>query len=326
MPRLPQPLPLSLGTSFTHAEALAAGVTPGRLRGRDLERPFHGVRMRPAPADETDDGPLALDRRRREQVRRRVVAVAPTLSPHAFFAGWTDAALWGAPLPDDFDPDGDLCVATPHPVRAPRGCGIRSHAVRPHLISTVDRGGVRVSSPATTWAMLGGECDERWLVIVGDHLVRVPRDDRGTRLPSAQLTTIERLRAAAVEPGRRHRSQLLGALDRVRVGSGSRLETDYRLDAEAAGLPPMELDVEIRDGGARLLGIADGVYPRYGVIVEVEGDHHRTSRRQWNRDIDRIAAFTVEGWDVTRLTGARVRGGTATDVVASALRRHGWQG
>ncbi len=183
-----------------------------------------------------------------------------------------------------------------------------------------------MSSPATTWAMLGGECGERWLVVVGDHLVRVPRDDRGTPVPSAQLTTIEMLHAAAIEPGRRNRSHLLGALDRVRVGSSSRLETEYRLDAEATGLPPMELDVEIRDVGGRLLGIADSVYPRYGVIVEVEGDHHRTSRRQWNRDIDRIAAFTGEGWDVTRLTGARVRGGTAPDVVASALRRHGWQG
>lgn len=326
MPRLPHPLPESLGDAFTHSAAIAAGVTPGRLRGRDLEHPFRGARLLTVDAGPLDDGPLAIDRHRRERIIRRARAVAPLLSPHAAFAGTIAAAFWDAPLPDDLDPDADLCVVTPHPHRAPRGRGLCGHELREHLFSVVNLGGLRVTSPASTWAMLAAEYSTRWLVITGDHLVRVPRSDGGLAQPVLQLTTPGVLSLATEAHGRRHRAALRTALGEVRVGSSSRLETEFRLDAAAAGLPEPELDVEIRDGRGRLLGIADAVYRRFGVIAEVEGDHHRTSRRQWNRDIDRIAAFTAEGWEVVRLTGARVRGGTAAHVVADALRRHGWSG
>ena len=274
--------------------------------------------------DET--APLAADRRARERVRARATAAAGILTPSAAFTGWTAAAVWGAPLPDGFDSERDLDVVTAHPHRAPRGRGIHGRELRDHLFSTVEHEGLRVTSPASTWALLAGELSPRWLTIIGDHLVRVPRSDRGIPEPLRQLTTPETLARAAHEPGRRHRTQLEGALDDIRVGSFSRLETEYRLDAAAHGLPPVDIDVEIRDTSGRLLGIADGVYARYGVIVEIEGDHHRTSRRQWNRDIDRLAAFAAEGWEVIRLTAARVRGGTACALVAQALRRHGWRG
>lgn len=324
MPRHPSPLPPGLGAAFGYRRALAAGATPGRLRGRDLEHLFHGAR---APTsvpggDHVDIAPLAIDRRAHERVRQRAVAYGELMGRHACFAGMTAAALLGAPLPDDFDPEADLCVATAHPHRAARARGIRGFQVRCHLATVDARDGLRVMSPASTWALLGGELSERWLVIVGDFLVRIPRDDRGRPRPEERLTTPERLRAAALEPGRRHRPRLLCALASIRVGSFSRLETDYRLDAAAAGLPEMDIDQEIRDAGGRLLGIADGVHRRARVIIEIEGDHHRTSRRQWNRDIDRLAAFAADEWEVIRLTGARVRGGTAVPLVAAALARH----
>ena len=47
MPAQPRPLPDALGDAFRTAHARAAGVTEGRLRAKDLERPFHGVRLRP---------------------------------------------------------------------------------------------------------------------------------------------------------------------------------------------------------------------------------------------------------------------------------------
>lgn len=326
MPRHPTPVPESLGDAFGHARAIRAGVSAGRLRTRDLERPFHGTRLRPREPNPPDADPLAIDRAKCERVRRRAEAYSEVMGDHAFFAGMTAAALCGAPLPDDFDADAPLEIATWHPHRAARGRGIHSRQVREHLASVVTRDGLRMSSPASTWAMLGGQLSVRWLVIVGDALVRVPRDDRGHRRPELRLTTPERLRAAALAPGRRHRQHLLDALADIRVGAFSRLETEFRLDAAAAGLPDMELDAEIRDPSGRLLGIADGIHRRYGIVVEIEGDHHRTNRRQWNRDIDRLAAFTAVGWEPVRLTGARVRGGSAVRTVAEALRRHGWEG
>lgn len=326
MPRTPRPLPTSLSSGFTTAQARAAGVSPRRLRAGDLERPFHGARLRPLTLPFDDAAPLAQDRRMRQLVRARAEAAAGVLTPSAAFTGWTAAAAWGAPLPDGFDPERDLDVVTPHPHRAPRGRGVHGRELRAHLFSTVTHEGLRVTSPASTWALLAAELSPRWLTIVGDYLVRVPRCDRGIPQPHRQLTMPETLARAAHETGRRHRARMEAALDDIRVGSFSRLETEYRLDASAAGLPDLEIDVEIRDAHGRLLGIADGVYARYGVIVEIEGDHHRTSRRQWNRDIDRLAAFAAEGWEVIRLTAARIRGGSACALVAQALRRHGWPG
>lgn len=327
MPHPPHPLPAGLGDAFSCARARALGVTPGRLRGPDIERPFHGARLRPASPDaDLDAAPSAVDRRAQQRVRRRAHAAREVLSPGAFFVGMTAAALWGAPLPDDFDPDAPLDVAVLHPARAPRGRGFHAHAVRPHLASVTILDGLRLASPASTWALLAGTVPHPGLVTIGDFFVRVPRDARGRPRPDLRLTTPDKLALAAREPGRRHRARLDAALADIRVGSFSRMETEYRLAAAAAGLPEMELDVEIRDAGGRLLGIADGVHRRFGVIVEVEGDHHRTDRRQWNRDIERLAAFAAEGWEVIRLTSSRIRSGAACGVVAAALRRHGWAG
>lgn len=248
------------------------------------------------------------------------------MGAHMFFAGMTAAALLGAPLPDDFDPEHDLCVSARAPHRAPKGRGIRGTQTNVRLTNVVVVDGLRVSSPASTWALLATTLSERWLVIIGDFFVRVPRDDRGRPRPERQLTSIDRLRAAAHAPGRRGRRALLQALAQVRVGSASRLETEYRIDAAAAGLPEPELDVEIRTADGRLLGIVDAAHAAYGVLIEVEGDHHRTSRAQWDRDITRHAAFVAEGYEVIRLTGRHVRGRSAPHIVAQALRRHGWRG
>ena len=45
------------------------------------------------------------------------------------------------------------------------------------------------------------------------------------------------------------------------------------------------------------------------VAVEYEGDHHRTDRRQFNRDIARIDALTELGWIVVRVTAEDIPGG-----------------
>ena len=57
VPRRPAPLPETLGDSFSVGAARAAGVSDARLRGRDLERPFSGVRSRRMP----DPGPAERD-------------------------------------------------------------------------------------------------------------------------------------------------------------------------------------------------------------------------------------------------------------------------
>jgi hypothetical protein len=107
----------------------------------------------------------------------------------------------------------------------------------------------------------------------------------------------------------------------------SPLETDFRLGASAVGLPEPDLDVEIRDHAGHRLGISDAVYPAYRTVVEVEGDHHRTARSQWNRDIEKYAAYSTEGWEVVRLTAQHIRGPRpeAAGIVRAVLLRRGWR-
>ena len=330
MPITPRPLSARLGASFTVADALAQGHTTSRLRAHDLERPYHGVRRRmPAPAPPAsesahDADPLAADRAEHARVLSDAQAYFQVAPAHAFVAGRSAAALLMLPCPVAEE----LCVGVVAPQRAPRGRGIRGTKIAPQLVSTREIDGVRVASPASIWAMLGGELTHRELVILGDAIVRIPRNERGRPMPDAQHATIEQLRSAAMARGRRHRGRLLAALSDIRVGSGSAVETDFRLTCQDAGLPEPDLDVEIRTPDGALVGIADAAHPGYRTLVEIEGDHHRVSRRQWLRDLQKHAAYVRLGYEVIRLVSTQVRGPrpSAPQIIADALRRHGWPG
>ncbi|MBO9624962.1 MAG: hypothetical protein J7484_01155 [Microbacterium sp.] len=245
------------------------------------------------------------------------------MEPHAFFCDRTAAVLWGLPL--GHGDDLDVAVAAPH--RAPRRGGIRGRQVMPELVMLRELDGFRLTSPASTWAMLGARLSVRSLVRVGDAIVRVPRERGGHRRDDLQLASLARLEAAIAVGRRPGVARLREAIEMVRVGSASPLETDFRLDAAADGLPEPELDIEIRDARGVLLGVTEIGYREYRVLVEIEGDHHRTSKEQWNRDIEKYAAYVAQGFEVVRLTGAHIRGPrpTATARVREALVRHGWR-
>lgn len=324
MPRRPRPLPAALGVVFSSRAALAAGVGANRLRARDLEAPFHGVRRRGgvAPTEQDDEHPTAWELARSAE-KQKAEAFATVMTHHMFFAGRTAAILYEAPI----DPGPDLHVGVLAPARSPRGAGVRGVKVAARLANIHTHEGLRMTTPATTWAMLATELSVRELVALGDWFVRVPRDRRGRAQPHRQLTTTAQL-AHAITAGRRPGiAKLREALPLIRVGSSSTLESEFRLDARAAGLPEPELDVEIRDAAATLLGITELVYPGQRVAVEIEGDHHRTSRKQWMRDIDKYTSYAAEGWEVVRLTSAHIRGSRprAVEIVRDVLLRRGWQ-
>jgi hypothetical protein len=299
-------------------------VTRGRLRAADHEAPFRGVRIRrDSDGTRADDGPYARDRAQYRRVLRLCRAYREVMPPHSFFAARTAAVLLGAHITHGEDLD----VAVLAPARAPRRHGIHGIKVAPTLISIRAHEGLPLSSPASTWAMLAAGSTVRELVIVGDAFLRVPRDSRGVPHPHERLATTAQLAAAVAVGRRRGQQRLREALEQVRVGSSSPFESEFRLDAAAAGLPDPALDAEIRDASGRLLGIADAVYPAFRTIVEVEGDHHRTSRAQWNRDIEKYAAYAAEGWEVVRLTASHIRGrdAPAAAMVRTVLMRRGWR-
>ncbi|MFD5224613.1 hypothetical protein ACFWHT_03235 [Microbacterium sp. NPDC058342] len=324
MPKKPAPLPASLGACFSTTTALRSGLTHGRLRAKDLTSPFHGARRtrRDIEQEESavrqDTEPLAASRSIARRVRAKALAYLPVMPEGAFVCGRSAAALRGYPI----TPDEQLDIGTTAPRRAPRGRGVRGRKTQSHLVTVEVIDGIPVSSPATTWAMLARELSVRRLVILADAILQIPRDSHGRPRPEWAGATRDELQAAIDAGNRAGVSKLREALSRARAGSASPLETEYRLDAEIDGLPEPELDVEIRDARGRLLGISEIVYRGFKTIVEIEGDHHRTSRRQWNRDLQKYRDYAAEGWEVVRLTSEDIRvRRTATRIVRAVLAR-----
>ncbi|MGF3055874.1 hypothetical protein [Microbacterium sp. YY-01] len=327
----PAPLPLHLPRTFSVQQGLLAGVSTARLRRGDLEKPFHGVRMLRAAAspvhastaDVRGEPESAYVDDQHVRIRELARAYATVMSRDAFFVDETAAVLHGLPCPH-----GDaLHVGVHDPHRPPRSQGVRGRRVAPHLarITTVDD--LPLADAASTWAMLGRSLSTRMLVILGDAIVNVPRDATTQHLVEQQRASIDDLHEIVNSANRPGNRRLRAALHHIRVGSGSPLETDYRLIAATAGLPEPQLDVEIRGDNGRLLGIADIAYPEHRTLVEIEGDHHRVLRKQWQRDIEKHSSYTAAGWTLLRLGHLQIRHEPhrAIALVRQALRLRGWK-
>lgn len=319
------PLPESWASAFRSADAGSEGWTTAKLDRPDLLHPFHGVRARPL---EPVAGETLADTWRRS-ILHHARAFALVMTCDMFFSHRTAAIIRKLPYPDPQDfGDLELDVSVFRPRRAPRGRGVRGHQLTPSLAHVTRHDGLAVSSPASTWAMLGTDLEHRDLVALGDAIVHVPRIP-GHMHPSAPpLATVDQLRAA-IEAGRRVGVQALrDALPDLRTGSASRPESHARLLLVQSGLPEPALDVDVFDTRGRLLGCSELAYPEFKVAVEYEGDHHRVDRRQWNRDIDKYQQYAEQGWRPVRLTGRLLYQAPdeAARRVASTLRAAGWHG
>ncbi len=293
-----QPLPSSLGPRFLVAAALESGVTAGRLRRGDVDRPFHGVRVRAEMVDhiDVDRWGLSLGGLEAEHMNR-ARSYAVRMGEEEFFSHVTAAVIWGLPLPAGRLTGAAVHVSVFSPHRLHRSKGIAGHeaAVRSTSIQYDPHTRLRVSSPSTTWAMLGALLhDPRDLVAAGDAAVRQWR-------VGEPLTTLDRLNAA-VESGRRVGIQRLrDALPLIRTSSASRPETWLRLILCDDGLPEPALNFDIFQGGVRLACV-DLAYPAQRVAIEYEGEHHLLNPAQWARDIRRYEVLEAAGWKVIRIT------------------------
>lgn len=316
----PTPLPPELTASFSVSEARDLGVSPDRLRGRDLLRPFHGVRMRTAAED---SAPNTFDARLRRELAL-IRALARRLTPDQFLSHRSAALLWGVPLPHARSPE--LHVSSPTPARAPRIDGTIGHRVEPSRCPVEHRSGIPVSSAAATWAMLGAlRLGVPELVAAGDYFVRMYREGYGR--PDAgrpPLSTRAELEAALALGRWRGQPRLRRAAELVREDSWSPQESLIRVELVLAGLPEPELNVDVFDEHGRFLGCLDLAYPEYRVGSEYQGLQHG---QQYDADVERMAAFRAAQWDIIEVTRATRRNpGVVVRRVAEALRRAGWQG
>ena len=132
------------------------------------------------------------------------------------------------------------------------------------------------------------------LVTAGDWLVRQRLTTPGTLVQYAGT-----FRGAGAALARR-----AAALVRTRVDSPG--ESRLQLVLVLAGLPEPQCNITLGTD-ERPIGRVDLLLEEYRLILEYEGDHHRTDRWQWNVDISRVEAFSAEGYRVLRVTAAHLR-------------------
>lgn len=252
-----------------------AGLTATRMRGGDLLRPYPGARS-PAASPPT--------------TLRDLCAAYLVRSPDGqFFSHVTAARLWRIPLPLRLEADRALDVGVVKPLPLPRLQGVRGHRLTGTGLTLVRRYGFPVADAASTWCQLGTVLGHDDLVAAGDHLVRCPRKpERGERRPYVRLDHLRSVALSRRGPGGRALREAAAA---VREGADSRRETLLRLLLVRAGLPEPELNQEIFDDDGGSLGFADMLYRAQRVVVEYDGDQHRTDYDQFEKDAIRLDDF-----------------------------------
>ena len=106
-------------------------------------------------------------------------------------------------------------------------------------------------------------------------------------------------------------------------GAASPKESWLRLLLMEAGLPKPTTQIPVNDGW-RPVGVLDMGWEDYMVAVEYDGDQHRTDRRQFVKDINRLAVIADLGWVVIRVV-AEHRPRDIVSRVHQALIRRGYR-
>lgn len=275
---------------FRTAQAREVGLTPDTLRSSRTRREHHGVYV-----ESCLEPDLALS----------VAAARLVLPADALLDGVSALHALGVEVGE---PRPLRFVSThPHQVRRP---GVRVRRV-PKLPTSTDTG---VVAPAYAFLASAADLDLVELVAAGDWLVRL-----------GLTSWAELVEVTSAARGRHVRlARRAAGLVRERVDSPQ--ETRLRLCLVLAGLPQPEVNPTLTVGGRRL-GRVDLLLRRWRVVLEYEGDQHRTDVRQWNTDISRHEQLGDGEWTLVRVTGQRMQHPRAVvGQVVRALRASGWDG
>ncbi len=194
--------------------------------------------------------------------------------------------------------------------RPQRGLIVRNETLGPDEVIAIRR--LPVTSVARTAFDLGRRLPR------GQALARLDALMRATPFSFEDISVLaKRYRGAR---GLRRLGDVLPLVD---GGAASPKESGLRLLLIDAGLPKPTTQIPVHDGW-RLVGVLDLGWEDYMVAVEYDGDQHRTDRRQFVKDINRLAKIQDQGWIVIRVV-AEHRPDDIVSRTHQALIRRGYR-
>jgi hypothetical protein len=290
MPRRRTELPAELTERpFTRREAIRCGVTLEALRGPAVHRIDRGI---------------YLDARLEPTLKRRLAGYLLVLPPETVVDGVTVLQLNGI----------DVGTAEPY-----RFCTTAEHhstrpAIRVRRVAELPphKGGACRPLPALVAART--ELSLLELVSAGDWLIRL------------KLAPYPAVRNALAGASGRDCRTAHRAAELIRARVRSPTETRLRLLIVLCGLPVPECNVDLGDEHF-FIACVDLYLGAWRVVVEYEGDQHRTDARQFDRDLGRYEELAAAGYLAVRISKVAMR--RPRDVAARiyrALASRGYDG
>jgi hypothetical protein len=151
---------------------------------------------------------------------------------------------------------------------------------------------------------------------VGKAVAAIDALARATRLKLADAELV-----ADRYKGHRNVRRARRALTLVDAGAESPRETWLRLLIIDAGYPPPQTQMPVYGDYGELVAVVDMGWEDVKIALEYEGDHHRTDRRQFRKDIERFEVLPELGWITIRVMAEHTRGGILARLAAAWARR-----
>lgn len=280
---------MDLPPLLTPRSAARLSLTEDQLRGRQFRRLYRGVY---APADQE----LTLI--------VRAAGALLVLPRDAVVTGVTALHLHG------------IEIGPADPIRAATATTgqTRRSGIRLSRVAQLPDAHDRTARPLSAWIAACVEFDLVQAVAAADWLIRTRKATR------------TQLRDAAAQASG-HGSRLARrAAELARAQVDSPKESKVRLLLILAGLPEPRCNPRIGND-TEPIGRMDLVLDPYLIIVEYDGEQHRTDPRQWSIDIARHEAAVNAGYLIIRVTAARLhRPREVAETVYARLTERGYSG
>ena len=218
-------------------------------------------------------------------------------------AGLAASALHGSNWIDDDEPV-ELIWRNPH---SPAGVITRNQRFDSDEITHVAR--LLVTTPARTAYDLARQLPRVEAVARLDALMR-----------ATPFSVEDVLLLAKRHPGARGLRRLRAAMPLVDGGAASPKESWLRLLLIDAGFPAPTTQIPVHENW-HLVGVLDMGWEKHKVAIEYDGDHHRSNRRQYVRDQQRLRKLEAMGWIIIRVIAEDAPEDIARRVRDALIRR-----